>query len=185
MNPVVQTLLLMIDCLTELNIDYAVMGGLAVRVHAIPRPTNDVDLTVALSRDRLQGWFVELEKRGLSVPETYRYGWVDMVAGMPIIKLKTYLDPTQSVDIDVFLAESEYQSSILSRKIRAEVDGKPIWLVSAEDLILLKLIASRPRDLLDIADILFIQGEMDEAYMRKWAVLLGVESQLEQVLVAP
>ena len=109
MNPVVATLLNIIDCLTELNIEYAVMGGLAVRAHAIPRPTNDVDLTIALSRESLPNWFEHLENRGVTVPETYRSGWVDSVAGMPIIKLKTYLDPKQSVDIDVFLAESEFQ----------------------------------------------------------------------------
>ena len=184
MNPVVATLLNIIDCLTELNIEYAVMGGLAVRAHAIPRPTNDVDLTIALSRESLPNWFEHLENRGVTVPETYRSGWVDSVAGMPIIKLKTYLDPKQSVDIDVFLAESEFQSTILLRKVQVEVEGRPIWLISAEDLILLKLIASRPRDLIDVADILFVQGELDQDYMRQWSRPLGIETQLEQALTA-
>lgn len=184
MNPVVAILLNIVDCLTELNIEYAVMGGLAVRAHAIPRPTNDVDITIALPRERLPNWFEHLENRGITVPEAYRSGWVDSVAGMPIIKLKTYLDTKQSVDIDVFLSESEFQSSILARKVQVEVEGRPIWLISAEDLILLKLIASRPRDLIDVADILFVQGELDQDYMRKWSSPLGIETQLEQVLSA-
>ena len=184
MNPVVATLLNIVDCLTELNIEYAVMGGLAVRAHAIPRPTNDVDITIALTRDSLPNWIEQLEKRGVTVPNIYRSGWVDCVAGMPIVKLKTYLDPKQSVDIDVFLAESEFQSGILARKVQVEVEGRPIWLISAEDLILLKLIASRPRDLIDVADILFVQVDLDQDYMRKWSRPLGIESQLEQVLAS-
>ena len=184
MNPVVATLLTIVDCLVELNIEYAVMGGLAVRAHAIPRPTNDVDLTIALSREKLPTWFDQLENRGVPIPATYRSGWVDSVAGMPIVKLKTYLDPKQSVDIDVFLAESEFQSALLARKVKTEVEGRTIWLTSAEDLILLKLIASRPRDLIDVADILFVQCELDDEYMRKWSRPLGIESQLENALAA-
>ena len=39
--------------LDRLGIPYAVMGGLAVRVYAIPRFTNDVDLTISLDREKL------------------------------------------------------------------------------------------------------------------------------------
>jgi hypothetical protein len=49
-------------------------------------------------------------------------------------------------------------------------------------LILFKLLAGRPRDLLDIKDILFMQGQLDEAYMRRWAMPLGVAGQLELAL---
>ena len=182
MNPVIETLFKIVDCLAEQNIEYAVMGGLAVRAHSIPRPTNDVDLTIALSREKLPIWFEKLENLGVSVPDAYRSGWVDKVAGMSIVKLKSYLNPEHSVDIDVFLAESEFQSSILKRKVQVDVQGRLIWLVSVEDLILLKLIASRPRDWIDITDILFVQGELDEAYMQKWSRPLGVEAQLAKAL---
>ncbi len=198
MNPVIATLFKIVDCLAEQNIEYAVMGGLAVRAHSIPRPTHDVDLTIALSQENLPIWFDKLESMGVTVPEAYRSVWVDKVAGMSLVKLRTYLNPDsttrklvnqpdeavhdQSVDIDIFLAESEFQSSILRRKIQVDVEGRLIWLVAAEDLILLKLIASRPRDLIDISDILFIQGELDQGYMRKWSRSLGIERQLEKVL---
>jgi hypothetical protein len=55
-------------------------------------------------------------------------------------------------------------------------------LVSAEDLILFKLVAARPRDLLDVQDVLFTQGELDEPYLRRWAGPLGVEAKLDEVL---
>jgi hypothetical protein len=141
MNAVIATLLKIVDCLAEQNIEYAVMGGLAVRAHAIPRPTNDVDLTVALSRESLPSWYDKLENIGVTVPEGYR-------------------------------------TSILARKIQTDVEGRQVWLVAAEDLILLKLIASRPRDLVDISDIFLVQGELDQVYMRKWSRPLGIETQL-------
>jgi hypothetical protein len=50
------------------------------------------------------------------------------------------------------------------------------------DLILLKLIAGRPRDYGDIEDIFFVQGQLDESYLRRWAAPLGITDRLEQAL---
>jgi hypothetical protein len=60
--------------------------------------------------------------------------------------------------------------------------GLEAWLVSPEDLILLKLIAGRPRDYGDIEDIFFVQGQLDESYLRRWAAPLGITDRLEQAL---
>jgi hypothetical protein len=54
--------------------------------------------------------------------------------------------------------------------------------VSAEDLILLKLIAGRTRDRADIDDLLLTRAELDEPYLRRWADTLGVEAKLDEVL---
>lgn len=71
---------------------------------------------------------------------------------------------------------------MISRRVAADVEGTRFWLVSPEDLILLKLIASRPRDLADIGDVLFTQRQLDEGYMRHWASELGVLPRLEEIL---
>jgi hypothetical protein len=57
-----------------------------------------------------------------------------------------------------------------------------MWVVSPEDLILLKLLAGRPRDLGDVADVLFMQCKLDETYMRRWARELSIGAQLEKAL---
>jgi hypothetical protein len=103
---------------------------------------------------------------------------------MPVVKFRLAL-AEHGIDIDVFLAESSFQAELLGRRRRATLDGTLVWLVSAEDLILLKLLAGRPRDTADIGDILFTQGKLDEAYMREWAERLGVRGQLERVLAQP
>jgi len=65
---------------------YAVMGGMAVRVYGIPRPTHDIDFTVAVPRDRLPELYAAVQALGYMVPEPYLQGWVDQVAGMPLVK---------------------------------------------------------------------------------------------------
>lgn len=168
--------------LEEQGIAYVVMGGLAVRVHALPRPTNDIDFTIQLDRGRLPDVFRQAERMGLTVPEAYKRGWVDEVSGMPIVKLRYYFQDGLGVDVDVFLAESEFQNALIARRQSLEVDGLKCFVVSPEDLVLLKLIASRPRDLIDVQDILFTQGTLDTAYMRPWAKQLGIANELEKVL---
>ena len=165
----------------RLGMPYAIMGGIAVRAHGIPRPTYDVDFTLAVPRDRLGELFKAIADRGYTVPEQYSRGWVDTVGGMPLVKVRLFLEG-RSVDADMFIAETPFQSEVLSRRITADVDGLSVKLVSAEDLILFKLVAARPRDLLDIQDVLFTQGELDEPYLRRWAGPLGVEAKLDEVL---
>ena len=65
----------------------------------------------------------------------------------------------------------------MSRRARQPLDDRPVWLVSPEDLILLKLIAQRPRDLANVGDVLFMQGQLDESYLRRW-VQLGRRSPI-------
>lgn len=162
------------------GIPYAVMGGLAVRLYGLPRPTFDLDYTIILDRDRLPAFYDQVEAMGYSVASPYRAGWVDEVAGLPLVKFGLYLGD-HLIDIDVFLAETPFQRTVIARRKQELVEGLSLWVVSVEDLILLKALANRPRDRLDIADVRFMQGELDEAYLREWASRLGITQQFEEI----
>jgi predicted nucleotidyltransferase len=165
----------------EIGTPYVVMGGIAVRFYGIPRATYDIDFTVAIERERLPELYQRVRTLGYAVPEPYDAGWVDYVAGMPLVKATLYLQD-RGVDVDIFLAESRFQRQLIERRHREQIDDVSIWLVSPEDLILLKLLAGRPRDHADIGDILFTQGRLNEGYLRQWAKELGVLSELERAL---
>jgi predicted nucleotidyltransferase len=102
---------------------------------------------------------------------------------MPLVKVRLYLEG-RGIDADVFLAETDFQQEVLARRIKAEVEGRRLDVVTPEDLILFKLVASRPRDLIDVQDVLFMQGQLDEAYLRRWAWPLGVAAKLDDVLAS-
>lgn len=181
MRELVQTLRDVTGVFESLELPYAVIGGIAVRAYGIPRPTYDVDFTVAIARERLGEVYSAIEREGYSVPESYQSGWVDSVAGMPLVKFRFYIKD-HGVDADIFLAETHFLKELLTRRRLAETPDGNYWLATAEDLILLKLLASRPRDLVDVQDVLFTQGQLDEDYMRQWAAELGVEDRLRDAL---
>lgn len=168
--------------LDELAIPYAVMGGLAVRIHALPRPTFDVDFTVAADESTIQRLVTTLDERGYSMPPSQSAGWTDLVREMPVVKFQWFVDG-KPIDIDVFLAETPFQKSLLSRRQRHGTEELEAWFVSVEDLILLKLLAGRRKDQVDIQDILLVQGPLDETYLRDWADRLGVRRELEAALM--
>ena len=65
--------------------------------------------------------------------------------------------------------------------------GEPAWIASAEDVILHKLIWNKitpsSRQLGDCAGIVAVQGEkLDAAYLKHWAVELGVQDELRDLL---
>ena len=99
------------------RIPYVLMGGMAVAAHGLPRPTHDVDFTIALPRERLQAFFEAATELGYTVPEAFQGGWVDRVAGMPLVRAQTWIRG-KSVDIDLFLAESPYQTVRLEQALR-------------------------------------------------------------------
>jgi hypothetical protein len=165
----------------KLSIPYAIMGGVAVRAYSIPRPTYDVDFTLSIERERLPKLFAEVEALGYTVPEAYQRGWIDNVGGMSLVKFRIFLEG-KSIDADVFLAETAHQQEVMRRRRRDEVEGQTLWIVSAEDLVLFKLIADRPRDRIDVSDILFSQGALDHDYIAAWAKKLGIDERWENAL---
>lgn len=181
MTPVEQLLRDLVGLLEEIGDPYAVMGGWAVRAHGLPRPTYDVDVTVAIGRDKLPMLFERIDALGYDVGDQYRGGWLDAVADMPLFKASTFVDGRTLV-ADIFIAENEFQDSLIARRVRGEIDGLPAWLVSPEDLILLKLVADRVRDRADVFDVLIMNLKLDQSYIEHWAERLGVTQKWRDAL---
>jgi hypothetical protein len=161
---------------------YAIMGGMAVRIHALPRPTFDVDFAAAIPREALPELYNAAEKIGFAVPAPQAAGWIDTVRGLPVIKFQWFIG-NETIDVDVFLAEPAFLQEVLRRRQRHMVEELDAWFVSPEDLVLLKLLSNRPKDRTDIADIVFIQGRLDEQYLNSWSVPLGIDELVREVLV--
>jgi hypothetical protein len=72
----------------RMRLPFAVMGGIAVRAFGIPRPTHDVDFTVAIDRSRIPELYQAVSALGYTVPEPYQRGWIDEVQRLPLVKFR-------------------------------------------------------------------------------------------------
>lgn len=150
-----------ISFLEKNKVDYFVLGGLAVGVIGEARFTADLDLDLFISKQEIGVFLNKIQKSKFKV---------DISEALKTVQtFGSFRFYVASLQVDVILASSPLESSALKRKKRLILFGKKMSFPSPEDLILLKLIPGRPKDLLDVESILIRhQGKLDLKYIRQW-----------------
>lgn len=135
-----------------------VVGGVATVLHGYARLTMDIDVMVDLSPGEAIKPIAALARIGM-VPRApvdvrefadseRRREWID-TKGMRVFSM---WDPRRpQLEVDVFVDPPLPFDEVWSRADRMAVDGQDIRVASIRDLIALKRIAGRPKDLEDIA----------------------------------
>jgi hypothetical protein len=123
------------------RVQSALIGGIALGAHGVARATLDVDLLVA--------------DRGVLVaafwPPSPPWGALDIRHGDtddPLVGVVRFAGSSEPVD--VIVGHSPWTVRILERRMFVEVSGHRLPIVDRTDLILLKLFAAGPQDLLDV-----------------------------------
>jgi len=162
MDSLVEALVQLQTRLEEAGIPSAAIGGLAVGAWGKARLTRDADLKILLRRgDRKR--LLDLLK-----PD-YR-----PITPDPDSALRNngilFVHSPGGLRIDIFLADIEFDETLIGRAQLVELlPGYKMRICSAEDLIVLKVIASRPQDLVDVAGIIQRRGDkLDEDYVLDW-----------------
>ena len=141
-----------------------VIGGQAVLVHGQPRLTQDIDITLGVEPDRLGTVLgicggLELDPLPEEVEPFVRETFV-----LPALHKET------RIRVDFVFSTTPYERQAIQGAVRVEIGGSEVPFATAEDLILHKLFARRPRDLEDALGVVRRQaGKLDWAYLDRWA----------------
>lgn len=123
------------------SVPCALVGGIALGIHGVARATLDTDLLVAeravLHRSFWNGLI------GLAAPEIRRGDADDPLAGMV-----RFADDAASVD--VLVGKETWTEALIARRISVHLRRRVVPVVDRADLVLLKLYAGGPQDLLDV-----------------------------------
>lgn len=139
-----------------------VIGGLAVSLLGRPRVTRDVDGLVLLEGPRWAGFLNAGARQGFEarIPDALSFA-----ADSRVLLLR---HQSTGIDIDVSLGCLAFEYEAVARARTMRISGLNIPLPTPEDLIIMKAVAHRERDLHDIDSLLAVQPRVDSRRILRW-----------------
>jgi hypothetical protein len=136
-----------LDLLTDLHeegeiIGFTLIGGLAVSAWSRARATMDVDMLVLAQSEKLDYLVKKLCEAGMNA-ELRRGGPDDPI---PLL--------IRADSLDIIIATKKYEAETIEQSVVTHIAGRDIPVASPEYLIILKLKAGGPKDMLDVKELL-------------------------------
>ena len=129
-----------------------VFGAQAVAAWGVPRLTADVDVTVAASRQELSGLVAALQRDFAVRPVGDVDSFIAQSRVIPLIHRRT------ETPVDVVLAGPGLEDAMLERAQTRIVGRIRVPFIEINDLLVVKFLAGRPKDLEDIRGLLRVHA---------------------------
>lgn len=166
--------LLCVEAFERAGLGYALCGGLALAAYGVPRETKDVDLAVVdLSAERA---CAALQALGLTAVVAFeRVTFGGLTVGRVTLLGGKDAEGLNVLDL-VRPRSARFAAAVLARAIQAPLHHRLLHVASPEDFLVLKLLASRERDLEDARSVLARLGaDLDLATVEREVELLADE----------
>jgi hypothetical protein len=135
--------------LEQEQIPYALCGGLAVGLHTEPRATKDIDiLLLAKDVESVKKTLLSCGFKFFSTPMHFADSQIELH------KL-TKIEPggKDYLHLDLLVIKSPPWEKVWQNRQRLLYKDQPIWVVSREWLIWMKMLRGSPQDLVDIENL--------------------------------
>lgn len=153
-----------------------IIGGVAASLLGRPRVTRDVDALVLLEEAEWVHFLAAGEQFGFTprrpdAIEFARKARVLLVQHVP-----------SGIDVDVVFGALPFEEEAVARAVWVNVAGVRLPLPTAEDLVIMKAVAHRPRDLGDIEAVLDAHPRLDTQRVRRWVREFSMALEMPDVL---
>jgi hypothetical protein len=175
--PLLAALADLMKWLDAANIPSMVIGGVAASVLGRPRLTQDVDALAILPEG---DW-------ASAISTAARHGILPRIesplefARRSRVLLMSHVE--SGIDIDVTIGGLLFEQAAIDNCNIHDIGGLRVRLPRVEDLLIMKAVARRPKDLQDIEGLLAAHPEADVATVRQWvsefATALSTSDMLE------
>ncbi|MCA9441701.1 MAG: nucleotidyl transferase AbiEii/AbiGii toxin family protein [Candidatus Omnitrophica bacterium] len=144
--------------MSEMGWRFCLIGGLAVQKWGEPRTTLDADITLLAGFGSERDFVEPLLSR---FPSRIENG-LDFALKNRVLLLQG----SNGRDVDVTLGALPFEERMIERATSVELaPGFSLPCCTAEDLFVMKVFASRPKDLIDAESIVNRQLNLDNAYI--------------------
>jgi hypothetical protein len=169
------------DVLERRGLPYAIGGAIALGFYAAPRATIDVDVNIFVPpAERLHEILAALAEVGFSPHDD------PAVLERNAISEGQFRGTVEGLRLDVFVPAIPYYAELMNRRREASLLGRPIWILDAADLVVLKMMFFRRKDLADVESILRNLGpDLDRRFVHgKLTDLVGSEDERIEALAS-
>jgi hypothetical protein len=144
----------------EHELQAAVIGGVGASLRGKPRLTNDIDAVVVDANAEA------LVRSGAEFGFTPRIADAIEFARNTRVLLLRY-SPAM-VDLDLSLGMLPFEHEVVERATLIDAGDVSVRIASAEDLVIMKAVAGRARDVADIENLISANPDLDVERIRRW-----------------
>lgn len=172
-GPLLQALAAVTAWLRQADVPCAVIGGVAASLLGRPRVTKDVDLVALVEDADVPGLLSLGEQHGIALRAA------DAVPFAKVTRVLLLRHEPSGIEIDLSLATLPFEREVIERAVERTIRGIAFRLATADDLVVMKAIALRPRDIADIEALLDTHPRLDleriRAYLRAFTEALETD----------
>ena len=170
-----------VDALNRIGIPFMVVGSFSSNVYGIPRSTKDADFVIQAEGNAVDLLATEIANEFTLDPQAS----FETVTGTTTYRL-THRDSAFLIEL-FLLSADPHDVARFARRVNGFLEGQPIQIPTAEDVIITKLRwsrhGSRQKDIDDVRGVLAVQGtQLDFDYVRAWTEKHGTLAILERLL---
>ena len=144
------------------NMPSMVIGGVAASVLGKPRLTQDVDALAILPEGEWANAVSTAARHGI-LPRIENP--LDFARRSRVLLMRHV---ESGIDIDVTFGGLSFEQAAIDNSKIHDIGGLRVRLPRVEDLLIMKAVARRPKDLQDIEGLLAAHPEADVATVRQW-----------------
>jgi hypothetical protein len=160
--PLLKTLDDLVRWLNSGRVPGILIGGVAASLLGRPRTTRDVDVLIILDAPHWQTFL----DAGVAFGFKPRISEPIEFAGKSRVLLVRH-EPS-GIDVDVVFGALSFEEEAVRHQVVVDIGDLRVPLPTPEDLIVMKAVAHRPRDLIDIQSILDAHPDVDLKQIRHW-----------------
>ena len=177
-SPIAEVLAALAACFESLGVRWYLFGAQAAIYHGVARLTADIDVTILPEPRSTPELAAALEANGFHLRVTGTDDFVARTRVLPFVHSRTRLP------VDIVLGGPGIEELFLERAETREIEGVEVPIATVEDLVTMKILAGRPKDLDDAEGMLTARSdEIDLRHVRRMLQLL--EEALSQSDLLP
>ena len=144
------------------NMPSMIIGGVAASILGRPRLTQDVDALAILPEADWANAVSAAARHGIQPRIEHA---LDFARRSRVLLMR---HSASGIDIDLTFGRLAFEQAAIENREIHDIGGVRVRLPRVEDLIIMKAIARRPKDLLDIEGLLVAHPDADLVTVRRW-----------------